>query len=158
MKLDENVEIELLHKRHDQLGQLLRPKPFPGVEFGMVGGDVDIAVGAGESHRKPFLAITAIPAAHHTLRNLVRHFVIKPATALAEDFYSFGADLLLQLTPYRLARSLASVDSTLWHLPRRKTRWHVDAVTNEDEAFEVEQHYPNARAVCCRLPPRRAHH
>lgn len=64
---------------------------------------VDVSVHAGEPHREPFLAIAAIAGAHHHLGNLVRHIVMKPATALGENLDPVRADLLFQFAQRRLA-------------------------------------------------------
>ena len=64
---------------------------------------VDVSVHAGEPHREPFLAIAAIAGAHHHLGNLVRHIVMKPATALGENLDPVTADLLFQFAQRRLA-------------------------------------------------------
>src|SRR5713101_6373183 len=55
-ELGQHVEVELALERHDQLRQPFGYDPFPGVEFGVLGGGrVDIAVRAGKAHREPFL-------------------------------------------------------------------------------------------------------
>ena len=81
-----------------------------------------------EPHRKPFLAIAAIPA----LGNLGRHIVMKPNTTLGQDIRPVGADLLLQLAPYCLPQGLAGIDAALRHLPQGEAWPHVDAASNED--------------------------
>jgi len=68
----------------------------------MLGGEVDVGVGASEPHRQPFLVIPAITAAHYPLGNLLRYIVIKPAAAFGKDVGLTGADLLSQLTQCRL--------------------------------------------------------
>ena len=75
----------------------------------MLGGEVDVAVGASEPHRKPFLAIPAITPAHYPLGNLLRYIVIKPAAAFGKDVGSTGADLLSQLTQCRLTWGFAGI-------------------------------------------------
>ena len=134
--------IERAHEWYDQLGQLLRVGPFPGVEFRMLGGEIDVGIGAGEPHRKPFLAIPTIQPAHHPVSNLVRHLVVKPASALGKDHGSTSADLLFQLTQDRLARGFANIDAALRHLPLRQPRRHADTAADKGQAVAVEQHYP----------------
>jgi hypothetical protein len=97
---------------------MLRADPLPDIETRMLGGEVDVGIGSGEPHRKPFLAIATISHAHYSLGNLARHIVVKPALALSKDLNSVSADLLFQLTRRRLVR------------PRR----HPDATTDEHEA------------------------
>src|SRR5262249_55061768 len=99
----QNVDIEPAHEWCDQLGQLLEGDPSPGVEFRMLGGEVDVSICAGEPHRKPFLPIATIPPAHYPLGNLVRKIMVKPAAALGKKIGVAGADLLSQLTQRRLA-------------------------------------------------------
>src|SRR6516165_3037565 len=50
-----------------------------------LGGEVDVGVGASEPHREPFLAIPAITPAHYPFGDLLRHIMMKPATAFGED-------------------------------------------------------------------------
>jgi hypothetical protein len=140
-----------------QLGQLLPTDPFPGVEFRVIGGEIDIGLHAGEPHREPFLAIAAIAPTHYPLGNLFRHIVIKPATAFPKDIGSVGADLRLQLTQRRPARGFASIDAALRHLPLRQPRRHADAVANEDSAVATEQHDANPRTVARKPALRRPH-
>ena len=85
--------------------------PFPGVEFRMLGGEIDVGIRAGESHRESFLALPAIPPAHYPLGDLVRHIVVKPATALGEDLSLLGADLLSQFAHCRLARGFTRINT-----------------------------------------------
>ena len=120
---------------------------MPAIEFRMLGGEIDVGVRAGKPHRKPFLAIAAILAAHHPLGNLVRHNVMQPATAFPKDIGPVGPDLLSQLAQRRLDRSFSNIDAALRHLPLRQPRRHPNAVTDKGEVVAVEQHDPNAPAV-----------
>src|SRR5215470_17098575 len=46
IEISQNVTVQLLHKRHDQLGQMVRSNPFPRVKLRMIGIDVDVLVRA----------------------------------------------------------------------------------------------------------------
>src|SRR5262250_1179189 len=74
----EHVAIELALEGDDELGQALRLDPFPGIELGMRGGEVDLGIPAGEAHREPFLALAAIAAAPHLAAQLFRQVVEEP--------------------------------------------------------------------------------
>src|SRR6266446_8377479 len=105
----QDIVIELPLEWYDQFGKAFRRDPFPGVEFRVLGCEVDIAVLAGEAHREPFLALAAIAAAPHPAElhpQLFGHVVMQPAAALAEDLGLVGADLLLELAQGRPARGL----------------------------------------------------
>jgi hypothetical protein len=117
----------------------------------MLGGEVDVRVRAGEPHREPFLAIATVPVAHHPMGNLVRDIVMKPNTTFRQNFCLAGANLLLQLAPYRLSRGLAGIYAALRHLPQGEAWRHVDAASNEDQVPTVEQHDSNARSVARKL-------
>src|SRR5208282_299249 len=69
VELGENVDIELALERDDHFGQLARPYPLPGVEFRMIGGEVDVHVVAGKAHGEPFLPL-ALARVVSTLRHL----------------------------------------------------------------------------------------
>src|SRR6516165_11405988 len=118
----------------------------------MLGGEVDVGIGAGEPHRQPFLAIAAILPGHNPVGNLIGHIMTKPAAALGKDIGSIGTDLLSQLTQRCLDRSFADIAAALWHLPLRQPRRHPNAVANENQAVVVEQHDPNPRAVLPQAP------
>ena len=124
----------------------------------MLGGEIDVGIGAGEPHRKQFLAIPTIPPAHHPVSNLVRHLVVKPASALGKDHGSTSADLLFQLTQDRLAPGFANIDAALRHLPLRQPRRHADTAADEGQAVAVEQHDPYPRTVARKFTLRRRHH
>ena len=138
-----------------QLGQLLPTDPFPGVEFRVIGGEIDIGLHAGEPHREPFLAIAAIAPTHYPLGNLVRHIVIIPATAPGEDIGSAGADLLPQLAQRRLARGFTRINAALRHLPLRQPGWHAETAADEDEIVTTERHDPDPRTVAPKVAIRR---
>ena len=54
----------------------------------------------------------------------------QPAPAFSHNFRLGGADFFFQFPQGGRARSLAGVDSTLWHLPG--LRGYVDAARHED--------------------------
>ena len=116
---------------------------MPVVEFRMLGGEVDVGIRAGEPHRKPFLAIAAIPAAHYPMGDLVRHIVVKPAAALRKEIGLAGPDLLSELSQRCLARSFSRIDAALRHLPPRESLRHPNPVADEHEAVGAEQHDPD---------------
>src|ERR1043166_5520254 len=55
-----DIGIDVAFERHDQPWQGFQRQPFPLREFGLLGGDIDIAVLAQESHGDPFLSLAAI--------------------------------------------------------------------------------------------------
>src|SRR6516162_8864947 len=117
----------------------------------MLGGEIDVGVRAGKPHRKPLLTIASISPSHHPLGDLVRHNMMQPAPAFPKDIGSVSADLLAQLTQRRLARSFASIDAALRHLPFRQPGRHPDTVADERETVSVEEHDPNPQTVTCML-------
>src|SRR5271165_2775660 len=118
-ELGQNVDIELTLEWNDHLGQPLGPYPLPGVEFRMVGREVDIRVASGKAHDEPSLPLAAIAPAPHPTCELRRQVVFQPGAALPEDLGLVGANLLLEFAQRRLQRGLARVDPTLRHLPGR---------------------------------------
>ena len=96
----------------------------------MLGGEVYVAVPAGEAHDKPFLALAPIAPAPHAAGEFDRQIVVQPTPAFADDLGLGGTDLFLQFSQSRLARGLARVDPALRHLPCRHCR-HVAAAGDE---------------------------
>jgi hypothetical protein len=75
---------------------------------------------------KPFLAIAAIPAAHHGLGDLVRHLVVKPASALGEDHRSVGANFRPQLAQ-RAWRGVSPTSDMAQAIVQRSERYQIRA-------------------------------
>ncbi len=59
----DEVLIEPAFERHDQIGNGFQLDPLPVEKFRVLGGDVDVVVGAGEADQEPLLALAAKPAA-----------------------------------------------------------------------------------------------
>src|SRR5881397_2519386 len=80
--------IDLAFERDDQRRQLLQLLPAPVREFRLVATgrmrDIDLAVVAGEAHRKPFLFLSAIPALPGLTHDLARDVVAEPVRDLGE--------------------------------------------------------------------------
>ena len=70
-KLRENILVQPLFERDDQLRQLRCIDPLPLAKFLMRRFDVDIGIGAFEAHQKPMLALPAIFA----LPNAANHII-----------------------------------------------------------------------------------
>src|SRR5207302_2857024 len=96
----------------------------------MLGGEVYVAVPAGEAHDEPLLALAPVPPAPYAAGELDRQIVVQPNPAFADDLRLGGTDLFLQFSQSRLARGLTRVDPALRHLPRRHRR-HVAAASDE---------------------------
>src|SRR5438874_1878697 len=129
-ELGQDIEVKLAPERNDNIGEPLGRYPFPGVEFGMLGGEIDVRIIPGKAHGKPFLPLAAIPPTPYSTGEFGRQVVLKPALALAEEFRLVGADLLSELAQCGLERCLARVDPALRHLPSRHSR-HIDASADE---------------------------
>jgi len=84
VELGQNVQVELTLKRDDQIGQALGRHPLPGVEFGMLGGEVDIFIAAGEPHDEPFLLLATVAPAPYPTAKLDGHVVFQPGAAFTE--------------------------------------------------------------------------
>src|SRR5437763_9742171 len=96
----------------------------------MLGGEVYVAVPAGEAHDKPFLPLAPVPPAPYAAGEFARQIVVQPTPAFAYDLGLGGADLFRQFSQSRLARGLTRVDPALRHLPCRHG-WHVEAAGDE---------------------------
>ena len=51
----QNAPVQVAFERHDQVGEVVRVDPFPVAEFGMLGGDVHVAVFPKEAREVPVL-------------------------------------------------------------------------------------------------------
>ena len=116
----------------------------------MLGGEVYVAVPAGEAHEKPFQALAPVAPAPYAAGEFDRQIVMQPAPALPDDLGLAGADLFLQLPQGRLTRGLARLDAALRHLPCRHRR-HVEAAGDEHLSQRVEQHDADRRTIAERL-------
>jgi ribokinase len=150
VKFGQYVDVELALERHDQLRKAHRRDPLPGVEFRVLGGEIDVAVQAGEAHDKPFLPLAAVAPAPNTAGKLVRQVVLQPASTFPDDLGLGGSDFFPQLTVRGLARALTRVDPALRHLPCRHPG-HIDAAGDERLSFPIEQHHADRRTVAERL-------
>jgi len=56
-ELGQNIKVKLALERDDQVRWLLGSDPPAGIEFRVLGCEVDIVIAAGETHDKPFLAL-----------------------------------------------------------------------------------------------------
>jgi ribokinase len=146
-EFEEHVLVNPALEWDDQLGQAGRLNPFPGIEFGMLGREVDFGIAAGKAHRKPFLTLAAVAAAPHMAGDLPGQVVMVPEAALGEYFGLVGADLLGELAQRRLARRLAGVDAALRHLPGGEAGRHIDAPPHKDETGRIDQHDADPRPV-----------
>src|SRR5688572_5960537 len=144
-KFRDQLVVQLALEWHDQAGDFLEIGPAPGRELGLLGRDVDVAVGAEEAECEPFLALAAEPALPDLRHQLGRQIVLQPILALADEARAVGADLLAHLAPGGLQRLLALVDAALRHLPGRAGV--VDALGHEHLALLVDQHDADARPV-----------
>src|SRR5688572_776585 len=136
-KLRDQLVVQLALEWHDQAGNFLEIGPAPGRELGLLGRDVDVAVGAEEAECEPFLALAAEPALPDLRHQLGRQIVLQPILALADIAGPVGADLLAHLAPGRLQRFFVFVDAALRHLPGGTGI--VDALGDEDLALLIEQ-------------------
>src|SRR6266849_2782087 len=150
-ELGEDVAVELALERHDERRQIGRRYPFPRVELGMPGSEVDVAILAGEAHGEPFLHLPAIAPVPGAAGGALRYVIAQPLRAFGEELGLVGADLLLELAQRRGARRLAAVDAALRHLPI--VAGHVDAAADEDAVPRVEQQDADAGAVALRARP-----
>src|SRR5260370_9553132 len=116
-ELGEDVAVELALERHDERRQIGRRHPFPRVELGMPGGEVDVAILAGEAHGEPFLHLPAIAPVPDTAGGALRYVLAQPPRAFGEELRLVGARLLLELAQRPGARGLAAVRAALRHLP-----------------------------------------
>src|SRR5579862_1934840 len=116
LKFFEHVEIELALERHDEADELVARHPFPRIELGVMGVELDVGVAPQEAHREPFLHLAAIAPAPSLEMKLAGQLVSEPLLGLGEDLGTVGADLFLQFAQRRHARLLVLVDAALRHL------------------------------------------
>src|SRR6185369_761480 len=95
----DQIVVELALEGHDQARQLLQIGPPPGREFGMLGRDVDVAVGTEEAEGEPFLALSPEPAFPELRHQFRRQVIAQPIAAFADEARAVGADLLAHLAP-----------------------------------------------------------
>ena len=127
-ELAQNAGVDIAHGWCDELGQLHRPDPLPGVEFRMLSGEVDVRIGAGERHRKPFLAIAAIPPVHYPMGDLVCCIIF---ARLPRDFSGSG-----QLRQRAIPAGSRSDDFDCFARSQRAVSFHerLDAVAEPERA------------------------
>src|SRR5262249_26441185 len=79
--------VDVAFERNDERGQLFETLPAPRGEFRLVTGrvvDVDLAIVAGEAHRKPLLCLSAIFALPGLAHDLARDLVGEPVCDLGQ--------------------------------------------------------------------------
>src|SRR5690606_32551843 len=134
---------------HDDVGKLLGIDPLPLAQLGrVVGIEVDVSVGAGETHEEPGLALPFVAAAPELPVQLRREIVAELVGQLADDLQMLGAyaDFFTCLADRRGFDILAFVNPALRHLPPVAFPV-VDALADEDLAFAVDQHDADAGPV-----------
>src|SRR5262249_27181569 len=96
----DELNIDRALERHNQCGQIMHGNPAPGLEFRVIGVEVDVLVLALEAHHKPFLPLAAITAAPDPADQLRRQFISQPVLGFGDDRRLVRADLLAQLPKY----------------------------------------------------------
>src|SRR6185312_8454545 len=139
------VAIERALERHDQRDEPVALDPLPGVEFGVVGGEVDIAVAPLEPHREPFLFLPGIAPAPQPSAQLIGQLVGQPGLGFCDDRGLVGAGFFLELAKRGVARRLAPVDPALRHLPR--FFFLIDAAADKNLAIAIQQHDADAPPI-----------
>ena len=114
-----------------------------------IGGDVDVAVFAGEAHREPFLFLAAIFALERDPDEMRGKIVGEPPRRLADDPRLAGAGLLFQLAQRGFTGRFALVDAALRHLPGEGAAGIdlLDAVADPDKTIAIDEHDTDARPV-----------
>lgn len=131
----------------DGIQHLIRQDPAPGAEFGVFGGNLDVAVLALEAEEEPFLLLPAILAAPDAAQKIGRQVIGHPAMGLGDGVHKITCDagFFHQLTEGGGFRGFALVDPALWHLPGG--RGAVEPLAREDHATSVDQDDTGAGAV-----------
>src|SRR6185312_2378820 len=141
----QHVAIERALEWHDQRDELVVPNPPPRAEFGMVRGEVNVAVAPLKTHREPFLFLSDIAPAPQPAAQRAGQIVGQPAFGLGDDVGLVGAGLFPELAERGVSRRLAPVDAALRHLPR--FFFLVDAAADENLAVAVQQHDADAPPI-----------
>src|SRR6185437_2716228 len=89
----QHVAIECALERHDQRDELVVPNPPPRAEFGMVRGEVNVAVTPLKTHREPFLFLSDIAPAPQPAAQRAGQIVGQPVFGLGDDLGLVGAGL-----------------------------------------------------------------
>ena len=73
--------------------------PAPSIELRFVAGGlkIDFLLGAGEAHREPFLALSAIFSLERYADGLGRQVVMNPVLRFGENLHAADAGLLVKL-------------------------------------------------------------
>ena len=82
-KLLDQASVKIALERHDEVGKLGRRHPFPGVEFGVLGRNVDVAGSSQEAAQEPVLFLPAPLATPQFILELVGQIVAKLRPLLA---------------------------------------------------------------------------
>src|SRR5262245_15065643 len=153
-ELFDYAEIDPPLERHDERGQLFQLRPTPRIELLIVPTartDIDLAVGALEPEGKPHLLLAAITASPGGADELIREVVGQPVACPRDEARANHARFLGKLAPCCLLEVFAFVDAALRHLPPGAGAFGLALVVgpapDENTAFAVEQHDPDARPV-----------
>ena len=91
----EHVAVELLLERHDQGRHVVGIDPAPRAELGLGGGDVHVAVLAGEAEQEPALPLPAPLALPDLVDQLGRQIVGEPVGRFRDQLDMLGRDARL---------------------------------------------------------------
>src|SRR5687768_13634559 len=119
LEFTQNVPVQLALEGDDQVRQAFRRHPSPFPEFGMVGFDIDIFVGAEEAREEPDLALAAKLPAPQLSDQFSWQVVEMLVPCLGDNLY-MGMDdarFLPQFAERGGLHIFAVIDAALWHLP-----------------------------------------
>jgi hypothetical protein len=143
----EDRAVHVALERDDELGEQRRLDPLPVAEFGMLGGDVDVAVRADEAREVPVLDLALEPALPKLRRNRVRDVVAQLLGMVGELLDEVRRDpgFLLQLAQRAGPWRLALVHPALRHLPRLVAI--IDPPPDPHQPGRIEQHDADSAAI-----------